>query len=84
MGGEEQSWKILPPAPQLAAGPQQGPGGSGCGAGAAVVLGMTWGLEGTRNAGEGGMALCLPPSSPARCHPHVWVQLFELPEDAGG
>lgn len=45
---------------------------------------MTRGPEGTRNAEEGGMALCLLLSSPAHCCPRVGVQLFELPEDAGG
>ena len=42
---------------------------------------MARGPEGARSAEEGGMALCLPWSSPARCCPHVWVQLFEVPED---
>lgn len=78
----EQRWKI-PATSSPVAAPCLGPGESGCGARAEVALVVTQGLEGTRVTEEW-MAACLPLLSPAGCHPRVWVQLFELPEDIRG
>lgn len=78
----EQRWKIPATRSQVIV-PSLGPGESGCATRTEVALVVMW-AWGEQGLQRSGMTLCLPLLSSAGCHPHVWVQMFELPVDFGG